>query len=332
MPKLKIMIPGLIFAALVAGLAMGIQNLKWVQHFHLSSLIIAILIGMFVRNAVQLPTSLDSGIRFSSKKILRLSIILLGFQLSLGEITAIGFKGLLVVTIVSTCTLLFSFLLGKKMGLDRNLSLLIGAGSSVCGASAVAAVAPVIHAEEKDTTFSIATVTIFGTISMFLYPILYKVFHMPNLLYAVWTGTSIHEVAQVVAAGFAAGDNTGQFATLVKLTRVLLIIPIAIILGFTQLKLKAENSRTLRKITIPWFVFGFLAMVILNSARWLPDQLVQEFVSLDRFLLTWAMAGLGLVTSFEKMKQIGLKPFYLGLATTVFISVLGFVAADLFFA
>ncbi|WP_339064184.1 putative sulfate exporter family transporter [Tepidibacillus marianensis] len=143
-----------------------------------------------------------------------------------------GWKGLLLVLIVTPTTLWFATWIGKKLGLDRNLALLIGSGTAICGASAVA---PVIDGDEKDSTFAIATVTISGTISMFLYPVIYNVFHLLNLLYAVWTGSSTHEVAQVVAAGFTAGGQAEQFATLVKLTRVLLVIPIAMIIGSWQM-------------------------------------------------------------------------------------------------
>lgn len=330
--QLKKTLPGLLFTGFIAVLSLLIQRIDVVRNMHFSSLIIAILLGMLIKNLGMVPVVLETGIQFSMKKLLRIAIILLGFQLSLTEIGQIGGRGFLLVTVVTAATLLFTVWLGGKLGLDRDLSLLIGAGSSICGASAVAAVAPVIDAKERDTTFAIATVTLFGTISMFLYPIAFRMFHLPELLYAVWAGSSIHEVGQVVAAGFAAGQDAGQFATLIKLTRVLLIIPAAIILGFTQIKRNQAATGSIGKITIPWFVFGFLAVVLLNSTHWLPKPTVQSMVSVDTFLLTVAMAGMGLETSLAKMRNVGMKPFYAGLLTSLFIAVLGFALSKLLFA
>lgn len=332
--------PGLLLTVVIAWLSMRIQQLEAVQNMHFSSLIIAILLGILANNLLRLPSLLDVGIHFAVKKVLRLAIILLGFQLSLSEIGRIGGKGFLLVSIVTAATLIFTLWIGKKLGLDRDLSVLIGAGSSICGASAVAAVAPVIDAKERDTSFAIATVTLFGTIAMFLYPIAFRIFELPNLLYAVWAGSSIHEVGQVVAAGFAAGEDAGQFATLIKLSRVLLIIPAALLIGAVQMKrlrtgsesVPDSNPRSIRGVAIPWFVFGFLAVVLINSLPLLPEPVTQTMVSIDSFLLTIAMAGMGLETNFKNMRTVGMKPFYAGLLTTLFIAVLGFVLSALLFA
>lgn len=328
----KKIIPGLLFATVLAVVSIQIQNLEVLENMHLSSLIIAIILGMLIRNLLPVSPIFTDGITFSVKRVLRLAIILLGFKLSFTEVAQIGGRGFILVFFVTIATILFTVWLGKKMGLDDNLSLLIGAGSSICGASAVAAVAPVIDADERDTTFAIATVTIFGTIAMFTFPVFYKVFNLPDVIYAVWAGSSIHEVAQVVAAGFAAGEEAGQFATLIKLTRVLLIIPIAVFLGVREAKKKQDGKKmSLRQITIPWFVFGFLAVVVINSINIIPEAISAQFLTLDAFLLTVAMGAMGLSTNLEKMKQVGMKPFYLGLSTSIFIGVLGFLASKLLF-
>lgn len=355
MKHVQKLLPGLIFTALLAWFAMYVQTVPMVEMLHLSSLILAILLGMVINNLVKLPGFLSDGIRFSAKKILRLAIILLGFKLSFADVLQIGGKGLIAVTVVTAATMLFTIWLGKRMGLDEKLTMLIGAGTSICGASAIAAVAPVVKAEEKDTSFAIAAITLFGTLSMFVYPILYKLFHIPEMLYSIWAGASIHEVAQVVAAGFAAGEGAGEFATLVKLARVLLVIPITLILGWREARKtvdeahegndvlsgamleRANNGMAGRseqkagrgKMVIPWFVFGFLAMVIVNSVGILPTTTVQGIVKFDGFLLTWSMVGLGLETSLEKMKKVGLKPFYAGFVVTVFIAILGFLLANI---
>lgn len=328
----KKILPGMIFTTILAWVSMQIQQINLVKDFHLSSLIIAIVLGILINNFIKMPSLLNNGISFSSKKILRLAVVLLGFKLSFSEVSQIGIKGFILVTIVTTTTIIFAVCLGKKLGLDRNLALLIGAGSSICGASAIAAVAPVIKAEEKDITFAIATITIFGTIAMFAYPLFYRFFQIPDLLYSVWAGCSIHEVAQVVAAGFAAGDQAGQFATLVKLTRVLLVIPVALVLGLLQIRKEKKNSWSIDQLTVPWFVLAFLAVVIINSINIVPGNIVNAFTWLDGFLLTVAMTALGLETNIVKMRQVGIRPFYVGLITSIFISGLGYMISNMLFA
>jgi len=337
MKEIKNYMPGLIFTTIIALVSFQIQSIDVIKEMHLSSLIIAILLGVIINNVFKIPRVFEPGIHFALKKILRLAIILLGFRLSFSQVASIGGKGLILVIIVSSFTMFFAKWLGQSLGLNKNLALLIGTGTSICGASAIAAVAPVIEGEsdniKDDIAFAIGTVTLFGTIAMFLYPMIFKFFHLSPLLYAVWTGSSIHEVAQVVAAGFAAGNQAGQFATLVKLTRVLLIIPLVIILGIRQIK-KGKNRSKLNftKITIPWFVFGFLATVIINSLSVIPEKIVSGLVSFDSFLLTIAMAGMGLETSFDKIKKVGIKPFYVGFAIWIFIGSFAFIIARLLFA
>ncbi|ATW27361.1 YeiH family protein [Candidatus Formimonas warabiya] len=324
-------LPGMLLTAGLAGVSFWLQRLSLISFFHLNSLIIAIILGMVMNNVGKVPAFLEPGITYSFKKILRIAIIFLGFKLSLSDMGQIGGKGIFLVIVVTAATLMFTLWLGKRLGLDRNLAVLIGAGSSICGASAIAAVAPVIDADDQDITFAVATVTIFGTLAMFLYPVFYHVFHLPDVLYAVWAGSSIHEVAQVVAAGFAAGEKTGQFATLVKLTRVLLVIPTVLLLGFSTVKKGGENPG-FRKGTFPWFVFGFSLVVLINSFSLIPKQIVDQFVTLDSFLLTMAMAGLGLGANYQKLKRVGLKPLYAGLCISVFISFFSFVLSDWFFS
>lgn len=331
MEQIKKLVPGIIFTGILAWICIQIQQIKVISNLHFSSLIIAIIAGILINNLIKIPSLFSKGITFSSKKILRLAIILLGFKLSLLEISQIGGNGIILITIVSTATIFFTVWLGGKFGLERNLALLIGAGSSICGASAVAAVAPVIKAEEKDITFAIATVTIFGTIAMFLYPLLYRFLQIPDFIYAVWAGSSIHEVGQVVAAGFAAGDQVGKFATLIKLTRVLLVIPAAIILGVTQIQHEKRNSQGFSKLAIPWFVFGFLAVVIINSVNIIPGNITNSFIVIDSFLLTVAMAGLGLETNLDKMRKVGMQPFYVGLIVSIFIAVFSFILSNILY-
>lgn len=326
----KKVIPGILFTSALAYICLGIPKVSFLSQLHINSLIIAIALGMLIKNCVHLPAFLEPGIQYSFKKILRFAIILLGFKLSLGDVGQIGGKGVFLVIVVTGATLFFTMWLGKRMGIDHRLAVLIGAGSSICGASAIAAVAPVIDAEDQDITFAVATVTIFGTLAMFLYPVFYHIFQLPNLLYAVWAGSSIHEVAQVVAAGFAAGEKAGEYATLIKLTRVLLVIPTVLFLGFSAAR-KDGGGRFFQKGTFPWFVFGFCVVVFINSFSWFSPEMVASLITVDNFLLTVAMAGLGLGSDFSKMRTAGLKPLYAGLCISLFISILSFVLSGLLY-
>lgn len=324
------LIPGIIVTFILAILSYSLASLPLISYLNLSSLIIAILLGMLIGNLIKLPDLVKPGLVFSSKTILRLAIILLGFKLSITDVSQVGGKGLLIVILTTATTLIFTLWVGKKLQLNRNLTMLIGAGTSICGASAIAAVAPIVKANEEDTAFAIATITIFGTISMLLFPLIYQILNLPELLYAVWAGSSIHEVAQVVAAGFAAGETTGQFATIVKLSRVILIIPVTIIIGLVEIKRMKASTGT-NELIIPWFVFGFLLTIIINSLNLIPAPIVDNIVILDGFLLTVAMAGMGLATNFQNMRKVGTKAFYLGLTTTLFIALYGFILSSIMF-
>ena len=215
--------------------------------------------------------------------------------------------------------------MGQKLKISRNLSLLIASGTSICGASAIAAVSSVTTSEnDEDIPFAVGVVTIFGTLFMMIYPLCFKIFHINTLMYSLWAGTSIHEVAQVVAAGFAASNQAGISATVVKLTRVLLIIPVTIILGIRETKRNSQTDEKfkLTDIVIPWFVIMFLGVVIINSMGIVPPNLAKLLINVDNYLMAAAMVGLGLETSIAGMKKVGLKPIYLGAISSVFISVL----------
>ncbi len=327
-------LPGLLLTSTIAIISTQLQQLGIIKRMHLSSLILAILLGVLINNIVQLPPAVRPGIQFSMKKILRLAILGLGFRLSLAQVTEVGGKGLILVIVVTFATLIFAKWIGEKLGLSSNQSVLLAAGTAICGASAIAAASSVLPEDdeiEDDITVAIGTITLFGTLAMVLYPVTQQILQLPTLVYAAWTGSSVHEIAQVVAAGFAVGQEGGQYAILIKLTRVLLIIPVTIALGIRQLK-KERSSGERKAITIPWFVFGFLAVVLFNSANILAANLVAGLVAIDGFLLSVAMAGMGLETNFAKMRQVGAKPVYAGLWTTLFISLLGLILSGLLFS
>lgn len=319
-------IKGLLLALAVTWAAYALSGLPSLKSFSLSPIIVAILLGMLVKNSLGVRRSMQDGVKLCAKKVLRLAIILLGFKLSLAEVGSLGLRATLLIVIVSTATLLVSVWLGRKLGIAKHLALLIGAGSSICGASAVIAVDAVSpHPKEEDVAFAIGVVTIFGTLFMLLYPVLFKVLGLSQTFYGVWTGLSVHEVAQVVGAGFAVSQEAGAVATIVKLTRVLFIIPVTLWLSISVARSNLAGGKfSLKKVPIPWFVVFFIGVVLLNSTSLLGPKPTAYLVELDNYLMTVAMAALGLETSFLAMKKVGLKPLYLGAASSVFIAVLSF--------
>ncbi len=318
---------GISLVAILTIIAVNMQDIPILKHFSISAVIIAILLGITVKNSVGTKENMNLGIKFCSRKVLRLAIILLGFKLSFLEVSKLGLKASVIIVLVSIITLFFTKYLGKTLGISRSLSLLIAAGTSICGASAIAAVSAITSSKkEEEIPFAVGVITIFGTIFMLLYPIFFKFFNLNALIYSLWAGSSIHEVAQVVAAGFAASDEAGISATVVKLTRVLLIIPVTIILGIRESKRSSDNPRKfkLNTIVIPWFVLMFLGVVIINSTGIVPLHISNFLINVDNYLMIAAMAGLGLETNIVEIKKVGLKPIYLGAISSIFISILSF--------
>lgn len=321
---------GLIFSSVLALFAMFISNLEIVKStVNFSPLIIAIIIGIVIGNTIKLPEVLKPGINFSLKKILRVAIIFLGFRLTFQNIIDVGLEGLVVDAFMLISTFVLTVFISQRFfGLDTQMSYMIASGSSICGASAVLATSPIVKGQMHQAAMAVATVTIFGTIAMFLYPAVYKSGLLPGLddtTYGIYTGATVHEVAQVVAAGFAVSDQAGNTATIAKLTRVIMLAPLLLFLSFYFAKKHATHGVNIREIPIPWFVFGFIAMVGVNSLSVFPKQTVNIINQADTFLLTVSMAALGIETSLEKMKKAGMKPIYSALIVFIYLFVVGYI-------
>jgi uncharacterized integral membrane protein (TIGR00698 family) len=328
--QLKAVVPGLL---LTSGLALLATSLKKIPSLSfLSALILAILLGILVRNTIGLPQIFQPGITFSLKRILRLAIILLGLQLSLPQVIAVGPVGLGIVIVTLVSTFIFTCWFGRQLGVNNKLTKLIAAGTSICGASAVVATNSVVESKDEDVAYAVAIVTVFGTISMLLYPLLPALLNLNSQEFGIWCGVSIHEVAQVVAAAFQDGQTSGEIATIAKLSRVIFLAPIVLILGLLSTRISDKSKQVnLSKLPIPWFVFGFIALIVLNSLNIFPNGVKSMVIEGNRFLLTIAMAGMGLETSLKKIKETGIKPLYLGAVSWIFISVLSFGMVKIFY-
>jgi len=312
------MLPGLIAVALLAWASIALHSLP--QFAQISALMIAIVLGMLVRNTVGVPAACAPGIRFSLRRILRLSIVLLGFQLSVRQIAEVGGKGLLIVAITLVGAFAFTTWLGRRLGVDRKLSQLIAAGTSICGASAIVATNSVTEGTDEDVAYAIAVVTLFGSLSMLLYPIASHLLQIPAHAYGVWAGASIHETAQVLAAAFQGGAVSGQVGAVSKLSRVMLLAPVVLALGWAAQRRDCKAVGKRRSVPVPLFLIGFIAATVINSSGMIPAPATKVIVLIDQFLLALSLGAMGLETSLRKVRDAGLRPLLLGSGAWLFIS------------
>jgi len=323
--------PGLIAVTLLAWASIQLHTLP--QLAAVSALMIAIVLGMLVRNTVGLPAACAPGIRFSLRRILRFAIVLLGFQLSARQIAEVGGMGLLVVAITLAAAFCFTTWLGRRLGVDRKLSELIAAGTSICGASAIVATNAVTEGSDEDVAYAIAVVTLFGCASMLLYPFGDALMHMPAHAYGLWAGASIHETAQVLAASFQGGAVSGRIGAVTKLSRVMLLAPVVLGLGWAArrrddaaclIRGEAAPCAKKRAVPVPLFLLGFIVAIGINSAAILPASATKFIITADQFLLALSLGAMGLETSFRKVREAGLRPMLLGSGAWLFISAFSF--------
>lgn len=311
------MLQGILLMALFAFTAFYIGEMNMMKTISFSPMIIGIILGMIYANTLRstLPETWTPGIVFTSKRILRLGIILYGFKLTFQDVMAVGLPAIIIDAIVVTVTIFFGVFIGKLLKMDRSIALLTSCGAAICGAAAVMGVDGAIRPKPYKTAVAVATVVIFGTLSMFLYPILYRagIFDLPADQMGIFTGSTVHEVAHVVGAGNAMGPVISDNAIIVKMIRVMMLVPVLLIIAFFVAKdaVSADESGQKRKIQIPWFAILFLLVICFNSLNILPAPAVEFIKTLDTFLLTMAMTALGAETSFEKFKKAGFKPFVL---------------------
>lgn len=335
-------IHGILLIALFSFAAFYIAEIPFVKSLSFSPLIVGIILGMLYANSLRnkLPETWVPGIKFCTKQILRAGIVLYGFRLTLTQVAAVGLPAVVIDTIIVAGTIFLGIWLGKLLKMDKDTSLMTATGSAICGAAAVLGAEPVVKCEGHKTAIAVSTVVIFGTISMFLYPILYRAGMLDALGdtgVAIYTGSTLHEVAHVAGAGNAMDptDTLGiaGTATITKMIRVMMLAPVLVIMSFAlagRKKAAAEGGTTQKsKITIPWFAFGFIGIICLNSllqylfgvdsVKEIPLNGAIEYI--DTFMLTMAMTALGTDTSMEKFKQAGAKPFLL--AGLLYIWLLG---------
>jgi uncharacterized integral membrane protein (TIGR00698 family) len=330
-------LPGIGLVAILALLALEIGKAPGLQASGISALTLAIVLGMLVGNTIypRLAVAAADGIAFSKQRLLRAGVVLYGLRLTFQDIANVGIAGVIIDALVLSSTFALAWWAGTRVfGLDRKTALLIGAGSSICGAAAVMAAEPVVRGRAEQVTVAVSTVVVFGTLAIFLYPALYHLNAHYQFLpvtpagYGIFAGSTIHEVAQVVAAGRAVTDAAANTAVITKMVRVMMLAPFLILLS-TYLSRHPEPGLarapgehgpvevgSQRRRVIPWFALGFVAVTAVNSAFVLRREWVTGFIALDTFLLAMAMAALGVTTQFSAVRTAGIKP--LGLAALLF--------------
>ncbi|HBQ2325984.1 TPA: YeiH family protein [Klebsiella quasipneumoniae] len=321
-------VPGLALTAALTGAALWAGSFPAIAGAGFSALTLAILFGMVVGNTVypKIWQPCDGGVIFAKQHLLRLGIILYGFRLTFAQIADVGVSGILIDVLTLSSTFFIACFLGQKVfGLDKHTSWLIGAGSSICGAAAVLASEPVVKAEASKVTVAVATVVIFGTIAIFLYPAMYPLlahWFTPET-YGIYMGSTMHEVAQVVAAGHAVSPDAENAAVIAKMLRVMMLAPFLLFLAVRVKQLTPAGNGEKSKITIPWFAIMFILVAVFNSFHLLPKAVVDMLVTLDTVLLAMAMAALGVTTHVSALKKAGAKPLLMALMLFVWLIVGG---------
>jgi len=308
----------------------------------ISDVLIAILLGLFIRNVVGVPKSCEPGVKFALERVLRLGIILLGLRLSLQDIADTGGAAMLLVFTCIAVALSTAYLVGRLFHIPPRLTALIGVGTSICGNTAIVATAPAIGAKEEEVSFAVAVITLFGLIAVIVYPIIGQALGLSNTAFGLWAGTAVNDTSQVVAVGAAHSPTALSVATIVKLMRNTIMAPLIILMGLllqNQASPASSKQSTVPRggILIPWFVIGFLTMSLIRTSGTatgllprdvtrpgdlqMAASLLNTFDAMARFAILTALAGVGLGTRLQTVLKIGLKPFSLGLCVSVVLSI-----------
>ena len=330
--QLAALLPGLALSGALAATGIALGHIGWLQDHGFSALTLAIVLGMLVGNTVyplvpRLAAASGAGVKVSKQNLLRLGIVLYGLRLTVQDIGHVGIAGVAIDALVLGSTFALACFIGTRwLGLDRKTAMLIGAGSSICGAAAVMAAEPVVKARAEQVTVAVATVVVFGTLTIFLYPALFELNQHWALIpggangFGIYAGSTIHEVAQVVAAARSVGPDAANSAVIAKMVRVMMLAPFLVMLSAWLARDDKRHAHTSAatgqapgKLAVPWFAFGFVAVVLFNSLQWLPASVVAVITEIDTALLAMAMATLGLSTHIGAIRKAGAKPLLLAL-------------------
>ncbi len=318
MTKILDKLPGIVLATIIAIPAWLLGGIFPV----IGSPVLGILFGMILAFWKR-PALVESGITYTSRKILQYSIILLGFDMNLFNVFKVGSQTIILMIFTLTATFLTAFIAGKLLKVDKKTNILIGVGTAICGGSAIAATAPVIQADDEDVARSISTIFLFNVLAAFLFPLLGHSLHMTDYNFGLWGGTAVNDTSSVVAAGYTFSNAAGNLAVIVKLTRSLMIVPVTLVLAFYTSRKKAQQSESKYKLSkiFPWFVLFFVAATIINTFLPMPEGAGSFLAGVGKFMIVMAMASIGLNTNIVKLIKNGWKPILLGLSCWAVLSI-----------
>ena len=329
------MLPGFLMAAALAALACWLESLLPVHV--IGSAVIAMFLGMIINHFWTPSAQIASGLKFTSKKVLKFAIILLGLSLNVRTILQVGRMSLTVMIFTLLTCFGGGYFIGRALGLNWKLSNLISAGTGICGGSAIAAIAPTIEADDNDVAYAMSATFLFDMAMIVLFPIMGRAMGMTDQAFGIWAGTAVNDTSSVVATGYAFSEGAGDFATMVKLTRTLAIIPTVVVFALLQLRLKRmETRQTTREgaelkasfsiaSIFPWFILGFLGMALIASVFPVPAAFAAGAKKLSKFLMVCALAAIGLNTSFSSMKKAGVRPMLHGFIISALVVVVALV-------
>ena len=327
--------PGIALSMAIAFLALWLESLLPIHVVGAS--VIAMFIGMALNYFLKNTDVFNAGAKFTSKKILKFAIILLGLSLNINTIFNVGKMSLVVMVFTLLTCFGGGYFIGKALGLNWKLSNLISAGTGICGGSAIAAIAPTIDAEDNDVAYALSATFLFDMAMILLFPIMGRALGMSNEAFGLWAGTAVNDTSSVVATGYSFSEAAGDFATMVKLTRTLSIIPTVLVFAFVNLRLKRKEARvngnndselkanfSIKKI-FPWFIVGFVTMSVVASVFSIPAEIVSGTKTVSKFLMVAALSAIGLNTSFASMKKSGIRPMVHGFIISALVVVVALV-------
>jgi uncharacterized integral membrane protein (TIGR00698 family) len=317
--RVQELFPGVLASITVAAAATFLSD-----HYGAPTMLFALLIGMAFRFLSEDGKAL-AGIQFASSTILRIGVALLGMRITIDQIQSLGIKPVSIVVGSVLLTILFGLALSKSMGRGKRFGVLTGGSVGICGASAALAIAAILPKDEyseRNTIFTVISVTALSTLAMILYPIIARQFGLDPQAAGVFLGGTIHDVAQVVGAGYSVSDRTGDTATVIKLLRVAMLVPTVFTLSLIFHTRSKEDGSPAKRVFLPPFIIFFVLLVGLNSTSLVPEPLRKFIVEASRWCLVTAIGALGMKTSLKSLFEVGWKPVSIIVAETVFLAAL----------
>ena len=306
---MKKYLPGILLSFGIAAVSIFLGGLLPL----IGSSVLAIVFGIVLNNSMKLPAAFKEGLSYSGKKLLQYSIIFLGFSMSIGRVSETGISSLRISLITILIAFLAAYLAGRFFKMNRVLTILIGFGTAICGGSAIAAASPILEADEEEIALSISTIFFFNILAVFIFPFLGHLLQMSDAFFGTWAGTAINDTSSVVAAGYTYSPSAGDLATIVKISRALMIVPACLIFAaYRYIKSKQSAQKTNLKQIFPWFIAWFVLASLVSSLGFLPAAVIPYTKFISQWLMAMALAAIGAKVSFKQFKQAGAAPLLTG--------------------